>query len=103
MKYQLVLQFPSETFSDDSRAIALEEELSAVLGDDVYVDGHDLGVDETSVFIFTPDPVATFARARQVLERWDLMDSVAAAHREADGESYTLIWPDDRRKAFSIA
>jgi hypothetical protein len=103
MKYQLVLQFPCDSFSDEGGASALEEELIKSLGDSVYVDGHDLGVSDTSFFIFTPDPAATFGRASEVLERWDLMESVTAAHREADAEQYTVIWPHDCRKAFKIA
>ena len=75
MKYQLVLQFPCDSFSDTGRASALEEELIETLGDGVYVDGHDLGVSDTSFFIFTPDPTVTFGRASEVLERWDLMES----------------------------
>jgi hypothetical protein len=101
-KYQLVLQFPCDPFSDTGGRSALEEELIKTLGDGVYVDGHDLGVSDTSFFIFTPDPAATFGRASEVLERWDLMESVTAAHREADAEQYTVIWPHDCRKTFKI-
>ena len=102
MKYQLVLQFPGDLLSDAGGPKALEEELIKTLGDDVYVDGYDLGVDETSLFIFTPDPLATFARASKVLERWDLLDSVAAAHRATETECYTVIWPQDCHRAFRL-
>jgi len=103
MKYQLVLQFPSDSFFDDNAAAALEEELTQVLGDSAYVDGHDLGLSETSIFVFTADPAKTFGRATQLLERKDLLESVTAAHRETDSDRYTVIWPQDFRKEFKLA
>jgi hypothetical protein len=103
MKYQLVLQFPGDVLLDAGGPKALEQDLIATLGDDVYVDGYDLGADNTSLFIFTPDPLATFARASQVLERWDLLDAVAAAHRPTDTECYTVIWPEGCHRTFRIA
>ena len=103
MKYQLALQFPSDMLLEMGGATALEEALTTALGEDSYVDGSDLGFSETTLFIFTSDPAATFERAGSVLERWNLMESVIAAHRPSDGETYTVIWPHDCRKAFSIA
>jgi hypothetical protein len=103
MKYQLVLQLPADLLSDAGGAKAFEEELTTTLGDGVYVDGYDLRADNTSFFIFTPDPLATFARASTVLERWDLLDSVAAAHRPTDTECYTVIWPQNCHRMFQIA
>jgi hypothetical protein len=102
MKYQLVLQLPGDLLADAGGAKALEKELTTTLGDDVYVDGYDLRADNTSFFIFTPDPVATFAHASTVLERWELLDSVAAAHRQTDMECYTVIWPQGRHRMFQI-
>jgi hypothetical protein len=100
MKYQLVLQFPGDSLADAGGPKALEEDLIKVLGDEVYVDGYDLGRDETTLFIFTPDPLSTFGRASEVLERWDLLDSVTAAHRPSEADNYTVIWPQDCRRAF---
>jgi hypothetical protein len=103
MKYQLVLQFPGDALEEAGGALALEQALTKALGEDVYVDGHDLGSFETSLFIFTPDPAETFARAREVLDRWDLLEAVTAARRDSDSDAYTVIWPHDCRKAFSVA
>lgn len=103
MKYQLVLQFPSDSFEDDSAAAAFEEELIPVLGESAYVDGIDLGPSTTSIFIFTDDPGVTFHRATPLLTRKELLDSVTAAHRLADGERYSIIWPENDRSQFRLA
>jgi len=102
MKYQLVLQFPEDLLSDAGGPKALEAELIKILVEDVYVDGYDLGAGDTSIFIFTPDPVATFALASEVLERWDLLDSVSAAHRPTETDCFTVIWPQDCPRSFRL-
>ena len=102
MKYQLVLQFPSDAFDDESAVATLERALIELLGDDAYVDGIDLGPAETSVFIFSADPAITFCRVTPLLERKELLESVTAAHRQTDIERYTVIWPPDCRKQFRI-
>jgi hypothetical protein len=68
MKYQLVLQFPSDVFDDESAVATLERDLIDVLGDDAYVDGIDLGLTETSVFVISADPAITFRRVTPLLE-----------------------------------
>jgi hypothetical protein len=103
MKYQLVLQFPGDLLLDAGGPEALEAELIKSLGDDVYVDGYDLGATDTFFFVFTPDPLATFARAGEVLKRWELLDSVTAAHRPSETDCYTVIWPEACQRAFRIA
>jgi hypothetical protein len=103
VKYQLVLQFPSDSFLEDADAAALEQDLIQLLGDSAYVDGHDLGASETSIFVFTADPVGTFDSASTLLKRRDLFDCVTAAQREADGDTYTVIWPEDCRKEFKLS
>jgi len=103
MKYQLVLQFPSESFEDDSAAAEFEQQLIPVLGDSAYVDGIDLGLTAIRVFIFTDDPAITFRRATPLLTRKELLESVTAAHRPTDGEHYSVIWPENYRREFRIA
>jgi hypothetical protein len=102
MKYQLVLQVPSDALEEAGGIAALERALLKALGNDVYIDGHEEGETSTSIFIFTPDPAATFERARDVLDELELLEAVTAAHRESDSDSYTLIWPPDCRETFSL-
>ena len=102
MDYQLVLQFRGDSLGDLDAAIALEDELTEVLGDAADVDGHDVGSGETNIFIFTSDPAAIFHRARPVLERRQQLQAVAAAYREVEGEHYTVIWPEGSREEFRV-
>jgi hypothetical protein len=103
MDYQLVLQFRGDTMPDYDAVVALEEVLTAELGDSADVDGHDVGSGETNIFIFTSDPQQTFEQAKPLLERRRCLQSVTAAYREADGEEYTVIWPEGSEKEFVIA
>ena len=98
MNYQLALQFPSEAFDNENAVSKFEQDLIDVLGDDAYVDGVDRGVSETTVFVFSANPGITFQRVTPLLARKELLESVTAAHRQSDGESYTVIWPEGWRK-----
>jgi len=102
MKYQLVLQFPSDLLDDESAVAKLEQELVQVLGDRAYVDGADLGPAKTSIFVFTADPTTTFRSVTPLLVRKELLDAVTAAHRPVDAEQYTVIWPEEWRKEFKL-
>jgi len=101
--YQLVLQFDGDSLQDLDAIATLEDELIELLGDLADVDGHDVGSGESNIFIFTSDPVATFDRARAVLERRQHLQKVTAAYREVEGEDYTVIWPEGSQKEFLIA
>lgn len=103
MQYQLTLQFAGDSLGDYDAMVALEDELTEQLGDSADVDGHDCGSGETNIFIFTPDPAATFQRMRPVLERARQLQAVTAAYREVDGERYTVIWPEDSQREFTVA
>ena len=102
MRYQLVFQFRGDALGDLDAAVALEDELIAELGKSAEVDGHDVGSGETNIFVFTSDPAATFHRVKPLLERRDQLESVTAAYREAQGERYTVIWPENSRGDFRI-
>jgi hypothetical protein len=101
VKYQLVLQFSSYSVAEDA-AVALEEELTEVLGDSAYVDGHDFGSAQTSIFVFTDDPHLSFERVSEVIQRKDLLDCLTAAHRHSESDDYTVIWPENWRKEFKL-
>lgn len=66
---QLVLQFRGGSLSDFDLLISLEDKLIAALGDSADVDGHDIGSDETNIFIFASDPNIAFVTVKSVLEK----------------------------------
>lgn len=103
MKYHLTLQFRGDSLGDYDTMVALEDELTEVLGDSADVDGHDVGSGETNIFIHTSDPSTTFQRVRPVLERTRHLQAVTAAYREAEGERYTVIWPEGLQREFTVA
>ncbi len=100
--YQLVLQFGGGALPNLDAIITLEDELIQELGDSADVDGHDFGSGEANLFIFTADPVATFERARPVLERRQQLQAVTAACREVESEDYKVIWPEGSRAEFEL-
>lgn len=103
MQYQLTLQFRGDSFGAYDAMIALEEALAKVLPDFADVDGHDVGSDETNIFIVTTDPAATFDLVRPVLQQMGHLRMVTAAYREIDGERYTVIWPEVSPTPFRVA
>lgn len=102
MKYQLVLQFPGASLSDYDAAVRIEEALNDALNGSAEVDGHDVGADQVNLFIWTDDPSSTFAQAKEVLERLEQFEWVTAAYRADNGDSYTVLWPEDWRKEFKV-
>ena len=102
MKFQLALQFPGRSQTDYDTVVALEAALAAALGERAEVDGHDVGSEAMSLFIFTDNPHATFAEATPLLERHDKLEWVTAAYREVDSDRYTVIWPPGWRKEFKL-
>ena len=102
MKYQLVLQFPGASLSEYDAAVRIEEALNDAMNGSAEVDGHDVGADQVNLFIWTDDPSTTFALVKEVLERLDEFEWVTAAYREGDGDSYTVLWPEDWRKEFKV-
>jgi hypothetical protein len=103
LRYQLVLQFRGDSLADYNQMVALENRLIDDLGRSAKVDGHDCGSGEANIFIFTSDPAATFWRVRQTLKREGRLEAVTAAYREAEGEHYTVLWPEGAAQEFRVA
>jgi hypothetical protein len=74
--------------------IDLEDMLIEELGETAFVDGHDVGIGRVNIFIITPDPFATFERAKPVIARRPAFAAMRAAYRETEGETSIMIWPD---------
>jgi len=102
MKYQLVLQFPADSRSDEDAAAALEEELEEVLGEMADVDGHNAGETQTNLFLLTADPAATFKMVKPVLHRHEQLEWVTVAYREQHGDNYIVLWPEDWTQRFTM-
>lgn len=102
MRYQLVLQFKGESLGDYDAMISVEDQLIGELASGAEVDGHDMGLGQTNIFIITSHPQATFEQAKTVLQRTQLLDSVSAAYRPIRGGAFTVIWPPLTRE-FTIA
>ena len=103
MRYQLVLQFRGDSLADYDQMVALEDRLIAELGHSARVDGHDCGSGETNIFIYTSDPPHTFWVVRQILTQEGRLEAVTVAYRDADGEEYTILWPEGAKQEFTVA
>ncbi len=95
VSYQLVFQFQSESMDDLHALIELEEQLISLLEASADVDGHDIGNGEANIFVITPDPLATYAQCRDVVEEScaALGGSFKAAYRPLDDNEYKPIHP----------
>jgi hypothetical protein len=102
MNYQLVLQFPAESLNDFDSLVELEDELIQVSGQSAEIDGHDFGSGEANIFILTSDPANTFSVIKPKLESKGLLGKATVAHREIDGEDYTVIWPEKFSGEFTV-
>jgi hypothetical protein len=101
MKYHLVVQFAGGSDEDLRALIRAEDILSAKLGDIADVDGHDIGSGEMNIFVITSDPKEVFSRIRELLAVNPLMSTMKAAYREAAGNPYIIVWPDNLTR-FSV-
>lgn len=93
MRHILVLQWHGSSETDFEALIALEDALERSLSESAIVDGHDFGSGEMNIFIETDEPARTFSEVRAVLSQEPRWFDVRAAHREASGEIYTVLWP----------
>lgn len=102
MEYQLVIQVKGESLNDFDAIVELEDFLIDTVGDSADVDGHDFGSGEANIFIITSDPLATFSLLKHDLETKEILSECTIAHRELDGEEYTVIWPEDFSGIFTV-
>ena len=80
MQYILVLQWPASSRADYDALIEMEDQLHGAVGSDGTVDGHDFGSGEMNIFVFTDEPVETFAAAQAELGRDSRWSEVQAAY-----------------------
>ncbi|HTZ73118.1 MAG TPA: hypothetical protein VMB47_04295 [Candidatus Aquilonibacter sp.] len=96
MKYQLVLQWPSETTDADFETLCRTERLVRLLPFGNQVDGHDIGSGEANIFILTNDPLGCFEQVKAILESHPIWKG-RVAYREESGENYVVVWPKGLR------
>jgi len=101
MKYQLVLQFPTDESSDFDALIELEGILILNIGSDHNVDGHDFGSGEMNIFVHTDDPQEAFSSSYGLVPS-DLRATLRAAYRRLDGEKYSWLFPESHSAEFKV-
>lgn len=94
MKYQLVLQWPSNSIDSYDDMIEVENTLIEGLSEDHEVDGHDAGAGEVNIFIITNDFKAAFNEVRSILQFSEYWTGVRIAYRAMDGSEYVVLWPE---------
>ena len=102
MRYQLVLQFAGPAALSLDELIALEDELSRHLPASAQVDGHDIGSGEGNIFLFTHDPLATFAAIKPVLSKRGHLAGLGAAYRAERSDEFVRVWPEGAAAPFII-
>ena len=102
MDYQLVIKFWRKSLEDEAFLASIESELKQALGDAAEMEGHDISAKEVNLFVLTPDPRQAFRRAKNVLERLDLLRGVSAAYRLVGGARFTSIWPLRASRKFTL-
>ena len=94
MRYQLVLQWPSDSSVQDyDTLIETEDLLMEKLTGKSEVDGHDSGSGQMNIFILTDDPLGSFEQVRAILQGRKNWATTRIAYREVEDDKYTVIWP----------
>ncbi|MES2217340.1 MAG: ABC transporter [Pseudomonadota bacterium] len=100
MKYQLVVQLTEDIGLD--KLISIEDLLIQKLSFNTEVDGHDIGMGEMNIFIYTDSPEELLQEILSIL-KYDpyIYAVIKVAFREVDKDPYTCLWPKDL-KNFSV-
>lgn len=94
MNYQLVLQWPSFTIDYDAM-VEIEDTLLKKLNSQADIDGHDIGLGESNIFIHTDNPSGTFAKVKTILCTTSSWKDIRVAYRDISSNRYTILWPKD--------
>ncbi|MDO7084224.1 hypothetical protein WNY51_11750 [Pseudocolwellia sp. AS88] len=101
MKFQLVIQFDTSNFDDFDWLIALEDKLELKLGSAHEVDGHDFGSGEMNIFINTNNPQSALATCKKAIDELTILKFIAA-YRDFTSEEFTVIYPKNKERVFSV-
>lgn len=100
--YQLVIKLWRASLADESFLPTIETGLRDALGSAVEQEGRDVTPKEIILFMLTPDPRASFRKARDVLENAGVTRGVSAGYRLAGGARFTSIWPLRTTRKFTL-
>lgn len=100
MKYQLVLQFTATTQQDYEDLIRLETLLIDNLPTTTDVDGHDFGLGEFNIFLFTEK---AFRQCEKIMKKYDTSRQFKAAYRGFEKEEEYVVLSPPTLKDFKIA
>jgi len=97
-RFQVVVQFPETFFASSAEIEAFGQKLSESMPRTHSYDGFDAGSGTVNYFICSNTPNAVLANFRKYLGTNKVEKKVRIAHREVQGEEFTVIWPkrDDR-------
>ena len=102
MQHQLVIKFWRKSLADETFLATIQDELKAVLGDDVTLDGYDVSAKEVNLFVLTPDPRQSFRRIKSALEAKGIEQGLSAAFRVVGGARFTSLWPARPMRVFKL-
>jgi hypothetical protein len=101
----LVLHFPPES---PLTSADIEDDIAEAVGNpqddehaDHIVDGNEIG-DAIDIFVFTRDPAVAFELCKPLLQRAGLLDTMIAATRSVDGESFEVLHPPTYKGEFNL-
>lgn len=102
-KHTLVLQFPAGGLQEFDKLIEVEDLLSKYLHGLAEVDGHDAGIEEMNIFIFTDKPREAFEKAKFIVQGVEWLPLLSAAYRLGCKDEYFRLWPLDSTQPFTVA
>ena len=99
-KYQVVIQFPEDFFSDFDKMVEFEEKIINALPRTHDFDGHDIGSGTINFFIFSNSPNAVLTNFRKYLGTNKVEKKVRIAFRETEDEDFENLWPKKDNREF---
>ena len=91
--YQVVIQFPSTFFPDQTSIEAFGERIAECMPRTHEYDGYDTGSGTTNFIIYSNTPNAVLANFRKYIGTNKVEKKVRIAYRSVDADVWTNLWP----------
>ena len=101
MKYLLVIQFAVDKNVDLNSLTEIEETIIDSIDPKHEIDGHDFGVNEFNIFIYTNDPHDASSQVKRTI-RSKKHKQMKIAYRLSNGEEYKIIYPENFTGKFEV-